>query len=307
MDKGEFIWKDGEIFSWDDERAKVHVSNHSLNYGSAVFEGIRFYETPGNENGNSAIFRLEDHVERLFYSASVIGNDLGKYSRREISDAIIETVKINGFKEGYIRPIVFFSAGIGIDWGNKYGEIAIMVLPWERYLDGEGVRAYIPEIRKTNFRTTDIDAKISGNYQNSILAHFEAKKKGYGECLLLDCKAEIAEGPGENIFFVKKKKLITPPRGNILPGITRDTILKLGPENGFEIEERIVHHSQIDEMDEAFFCGTAVEVTPISEIGEAVRIKPVKYNTHEVTDKIKELYMNTVRGKNNHLEWLTFV
>jgi len=301
MGNGQFIWVNGEMVSWD--RASVHVSNHSLNYGSAVFEGIRFYETPENKNGKSTIFRLEDHVNRLFYSASVMGNDI-KYSKKEISDAVVETVKVNNFVEGYIRPLVFFGGGIGIDFGNKGAEIAIIVFPWGRYSE-KGVRVCIPNLRKTDSRTTDINAKISGNYQNSILAHLEAKKKNYDLCLLLDCNGEVSEGPGESVFFVKNKKLITPKLGNILPSITRDSVLKLGRENGFETEERVVNLSEIYEMNEAFFCGTAAEITPIKEIADDDERKI--FETYEVTNKVREIYMNTVRGKNSHLEWLTFV
>ncbi len=304
MGKGEFIWMDGEMVSWDDERAKVHVSNSSLNYGTAVFEGIRFYETPGNRNGESAIFRLEDHVNRLFYSASAIGNDIAKYSKKEVCDAVVETVRVNKLKEGYIRPLVFFDGGIGIGFENKGAKIAIITLPFRRYFEGDGIRVYIPSIRKTHPCTTDMNAKISGNYQNSVLAYLETKRKGYDECLLLDCKAEVSEGAGENIFFVKNKKLITPKLGNILPGITRESILKLGKDNEFEIEERVVNPPEIFEMDEAFFCGTMAEVIPINEIANnTIKI----FKTHKVTNQIKDIYMNTVRGKNGHLEWLTFV
>lgn len=302
MERGEYIWKDGKIIPWDDDGAKVHVSNHSLNYGSAVFEGIRFYKTP--EKGNSAIFRLEDHIDRLFYSASAVGNDIKKYSKKEISDAIVEIVRVNKFKEGYIRPIVFFGDGMGIDFGNSYGEIAIMAFPWGKYFEEEGIRVCISSYRKTHPRTTDINAKISGNYQNSILAHLEVKRKGYSGCLLLDCKANIAEGSGENIFFVKDKKLITPKLGSVLPGITRDTILKIGAENGFEVEEEYIHTAQMESMDEAFFCGTAIEIAPIKEIKHH---SSVIYTTHEITNQIREIYISTVQGKNNHLGWLTFV
>lgn len=306
MERGEYIWKDGKIIPWDDDRAKVHVSNHSFNYGSPVYEGIRFYEIPKNKKGDSAVFRLEDHVNRLFHSASVMGNDLGGYSKKEISDAIVETVKVNKFKEGYIRPIIYFGDGIGIDIGNKSGEVAIMAFSWERYLEGEGVRVCVTSLRKLHPRTTDTNAKISGTYFNSVLAHKEAREKGYDECLMLSCKnAQIAEGSGENIFFVKGKKLITPLGGDFLSGVTRETILTLGKENGLEVKERIVHPCEIHNMDEAFFCGTAVEITPISEIKESEKTK--KYETHEITNQIREIYMSTVQGKNDHLEWLTFV
>jgi len=306
MKKGEFIWKNGRIFSWDDERAKIHISNHSLNYGSDVFEGIRVYETPKNKNGTSAIFRLEDHVDRLFHSASVFKNDLRGFSKKEIRDAIIEIVRVNKIKEGYIRPIVFFGDGLGFNTGEIESEVAIFSVPWDRYFEGDGMRVCFSSYRKTHPQTTDPNAKICGNYQNSILAHLEAKTKGYDEGLLLDYKTNIAEGPGENIFFVKNKKLMTPSLESILPGITRDSILKLGKENGFEIEERILDPKKIYDMDEAFFCGTATEVTTIKEINYLG--KSVIYKDNEITDKIKKKYMNTVRGKNEgHLDWLTFV
>ncbi len=306
MEKPEFVWRNGEIGSGDGELAKIDIFNHSLNYGSAVFEGIRVYETPGNEKGHSAIFRLEDHVNRLFYSASVMGNNVRGFSRKEISDAIIETVKVNKIDEGYIRPLVFYGNGLGLNPEGLEEEVAIFAVPFGRYLKDEEIKVCFSKYRKTSSMTTAPGAKISGNYANSILAHLDIKKRGYDEGLLLDCGADISEGPGENIFFVKKSKLITTSSKSILRGITRDTVFKLGKENGLEIEGRSMHPMAIHDMDEAFFCGTAVEITPISEINYSCKTK--KYETQEVTNLIRDAYMDTVRGKNKkHLDWLSFV
>jgi len=298
MEKTKFIWMDGKLIDW--KEAKVHVLTHSLHYGSGVFEGIRFYKTPKGP----AVFRLKEHLERLFHSASSFGMDVA-FSKEEINDAIVETIKANGLEEGYIRPIIFYGYGtMGVSPKGAPVQVAIAVWPWGAYLGEKPVKVKVSSFVKTHPKSTDPYAKITGNYQNSMLAGEEVRKQGYDEALLLDYQGNIAEGPGENIFLVKRGKLLTPRLGNVLPGITRDTIMTIAKDQDIAVEERDLRVEDVYEADESFLTGTAAEVTAIASVDD----KPIGEAPGEITKKLRERYLDVVHGKTEkYVNWLRFV
>ena len=215
MDEVDKIWMDGKLVPWKD--AKVHVLTHTLHYGLGVFEGIRFYETPKGP----AVFRLKEHVDRLFDGAEKSFMKV-PFSKEEISKAILETIKVNGTKAGYIRPIFFYGYGkMGLDPHGAPVNCSIAIWPWGSYLGDEAVKVKTSSFMRIHPKTTHAECKICGHYVNSIFASCEAKAEGYQEALLLDYEGNIAEGPGENFFIVKDGKILTPKLGNILQGITR--------------------------------------------------------------------------------------
>ena len=298
MQETKYIWMDGKLIDW--KQAKVHVLAHSLHYGSAVFEGIRFYET----KKGSAVFRLNEHTDRLFNSAATFEMEI-PFSKDEINKAIIETIKANEVKSGYIRPIIFFGYGVmGLNPTGAPVNVAIAVWPWGAYLGEKPVKIKISSFIRTHPETTNPNAKISGNYQNSIIANQEIKKQGYDEALLLDYNGNITEGPGENLFIIKDGKLITPPLGNILPGITRNSIITIAKDIGIQVEEREIKPKQVFDADEGFFTGTAAEVTAIHSVDE----NEFKESPGEITKKIRDIYFDIIHGKNErYINWLTFV
>jgi len=303
MKKTKFIWLNGKLVSWDD--AKIHILTHTLHYGSGAFEGMRFYDS---DNG-SAIFRLKKHVERLIRSFSIFHSNL-PWTQEEIEKAIYDTVKANlpECKAGYIRPIVFHGYGI---MGLKIRKespvsMAIAVWPWGAYLGERPIKVKITNIRRLSPKAFKADAKICGHYVNSILATTEACNAGFDEALMLDDKGNIAEGSGENIFAVKNSKLITPPlRGQILPGITRVSIIEVAKDLGYVVEERDVNVDELKDADEAFFTGTAAEVHPIGQIDDKL-IGDGKIG--KITSKLKQTFSEIVAGKNEkYRDWLTYV
>ena len=293
-----YIWMDGKLTHWKD--AKVHVLTHTLHYGSGVFEGIRYYST---DNG-SAVFRLSDHISRLFNSANIINMQI-PFSEEEIFAAVIETVKINEIKSGYIRPIAFFGYGkMGLKPEGAPVNVSIAVWPWETYLGVNPVKIKTSSFIRIHQKSSSTESKITGNYINSILASVEATSSGYDEALLLDFAGKIAEGPGENIFFVRSGALYTPPIGNILPGITRDTVITLAGDADYEVHETPLTLEDIYDADEAFFTGTAAEIASIAKIDDVA----LKNSNGTVTNKIRESYLDVVKGKNGDYEnWLSFV
>jgi len=299
MDETDFIWMDGKLVPWKD--AKIHVLCHTMHYGGGVFEGVRFYDT----DKGPAVFRLKDHTDRLFRSAEAFEMKV-PFSKEEINKATLETISKNKVKAGYIRPIVFFGYGkMGLNPVGADLNVAIAVWPWGSYLGEEAVRVKIPKIIRTHPGTTDPNAKICGNYANSILANLEIKKAGYDEALLLDYKGNIAEGPGENIFIVKDGKLLTPPLGNVLPGITRMSIFQIAKDNGIEVEEKILKKEDVFNADEAFFTGTAAEVTAIASVDDK---KIGSEAPGPITNKLKEIYLDAVHGKlEKYKSWLSYV
>jgi branched-chain amino acid aminotransferase len=298
MEETKLIWMDGKLVKWED--AKIHVLTHSLHYGSAVFEGIRFYEA---ENGKPAVFRLKEHVARLFKSAAAFGMKAA-FSEEEISKAILDTIKANEIKAGYIRPLIYFGYGkMGLGLQGAPVNVSIAVWSWGAYLGEKPVRVKTSNFMRIHPKTSFMEAKISGHYVNSILASEEVKAKGYDEALLLDYEGNVAEGPGENFFIVKNSVMITPKLGSILAGITRDSIIKIAKDNGIKVEERKLKLEEVYGADEAFMTGTAAEVTPL----ESVDDKKIGNGSRPITEKLKQIYLDAVKGRNKKYEsWLSY-
>ncbi|WP_028574644.1 branched-chain amino acid transaminase [Desulfonatronovibrio hydrogenovorans] len=269
VQKAEKIWFDGKLVPWDE--ANVHVLTHTLHYGVAVFEGIRCYKC---KDGSSAIFRLEEHVERFFGSARTVEMEI-PYTKEEISRAIIETLKVNKLDQGYIRPLAFIGDGVmGVHPGKNPVRVMIATWPWGAYLGEEALKKGI-RIRTSSFTRHHVNvmmtkAKVAGNYVNSVLAKREAVADGYDEALMLDVDGYVAEATGENIFIIKNSKLKTPPLGPILGGITRDSLITLARDMGYQVTEQRFTRDELYMADEAFFCGTAAEVTPIREVDRRI-------------------------------------
>ncbi len=294
-----WIWMDGRFVAWED--ATVHVISHAFHYGSAVFEGTRFYDTPKGP----AIFRLPEHTKRLFYSASTLNLPIG-FSEEEINEATKDTVRKNEVASGYIRPLAFFGEGkMGLRPEGATPHIIIACWPWGKYLADRPVRLKISKYIRIHPRSLVTDAKVSGHYVNSILAVQEVVPQGYDEALLLDYNGNLAEGPGENLFLVKDGKLHTPELGTILAGITRSSIIQIAADQGIETVERAIRPEELWEADEAFYTGTAAEVSPIGEVDDR---KIADGNEGEITKLLRETYLAAVSGKNPKYEaWLSYV
>jgi len=295
MEETEFIWFNGKLVKWNE--ARIHVLSHALHYGSGVFEGIRVYKT---QRGR-AVFRLKEHVKRLFSSAESLFMNL-KYSEEEIVKAVKETVRANGLEEGYIRPIIFYGYGkMGLDPEGADIDVAIAVWPWPAYI-GDSAKVKTSSFIRIHPKSLRADKKVCGHYVNSILSSLEAKKQGYDEALLLDSEGLVAEGPGENIFMIKEGKIYTPPlKHQILPGITRDSVIKIARGLGIEVEEKDLKLEDLKEADELFFTGTAAEVTPI------VKLDDKEFEKGHVTLSLKEKYLDVVKGKAGYEEWLDYI
>lgn len=297
----EKIWMDGRFVDWDN--ANVHVMTHTLHYGLGVFEGIRCYEA----KGGPAIFRLKEHVERLFKSAHIFLLAI-PYSEKEIEDAIIKTVKINKVKECYIRPLVYIGYGaMGLYPKDNPVRVAISVWPWGTYLgdDGlkNGIRVKVSSFIKNHVNSQMSRAKACGYYINSQLAKKEAISLGYDEALLLDTDGYVAEGSGENIFIVRNGRLKTTPLTSVLEGITRESIMKIARDLKIEVIEERFTRDELYIADEAFFTGTAAEVTPIREVDGRVIGEG---RAGRITKKLQSVFFDSVKGKNKKYEsWLT--
>lgn len=303
-DRDGHIWYDGKLVPWRD--ATTHVLTHTLHYGMGCFEGIRAYRTA---DGHTAIFRLEDHVERLFNSAHIFQMKM-PWDRQTVMQACRETVKANGLESGYIRPLVFYgSEGMGIAANKLSTHLIVAAWSWGTYLGAEalekGIRVKTSSYTRHHVNVNMCRAKSVSTYTNSILAHQEVANEGYDEALMLDVDGYVAEGAGENLFIVKKGKLYTPDLTSCLEGITRETILKLASELGVAVIEKRITRDEVYCAEEAFFTGTAAEVTPIREldnrsIGSGQR--------GPVTESIQRLFFDCVRGQHaGHKEWLTTV
>ena len=299
-----FIWMDGKLVPW--EKANVHVLTHTLHYGLGVFEGIRCYKTAKGP----AIFRLKDHIRRLENSAKLVGMKL-PYSVEELVKGVKQTIKANEIEECYIRPIAFYGYGVmGLNPAGSKVNVAIAVWPWGTYLGEEGlergIRAKISPWLRIHPRILPPQSKVVANYANSILAKVDALNSGYDEAILLNIDGYVAEGPGENVFIVKDGKLMTPPvSSGALVGITRDSIIKIASDEGISFEEHDFKPNELYAADEAFFTGTAAEVTPIREvdgklIGDGKR--------GPITEKLQRIFFNAVRGKEPRYEfWLDYI
>jgi len=294
-----YVWLDGRVVKWED--AKIHVLTHALHYGTSIFEGIRAYWT----GKDLLIFRLDDHVDRMFRSAKILGVKV-PYTADEVRRAIIETLRANSFREDvYIRPIMFVSTPtVTLDVRMLEVSLAVIAFPFGKYLPPEGIRAAVVSWRRVSNTMLPVMAKIGGIYVNSVLALVEARNKGFDEAILMDANGYIAEGSGENVFVVRKGKIYTPPTyASILEGITRDTVIKLATDEGMYVEERPIAREEIYIADEVFLVGTAAEITPVVEIdGRTIgNGKP-----GPVTKRLAELYAKVVRGEvEKYLRWVT--
>jgi len=302
-DRDGLIWYDGKMVPW--REATTHVLTHTLHYSMGVFEGVRAYET----TQGTAIFRLQDHTERLFNSAHILGMKM-PFDRDAISAAQKAVVRENGLKSCYIRPMAFYGAeAMGISAKTLSTHIIVAAWPWGAYLGKEalelGIRVKTSSFSRHHSNVTMCRAKANGNYMNSILAHREAETDGYDEALLLDVDGFVAEGSGENIFIVRDGVLYTPDPSSALIGLTRDTIIQLAGEMGLSVVEKRITRDEVYIADEAFFTGTAAEVTPIRELDNrtigAGRRGPI-------TEKLQSAYFDVVTGKSaKHQHWLTLV
>lgn len=299
MKPTEYIWHNGKLIKWDD--AKVHVLTHALHYGSGAFEGIRAYET----SQGAAVFRLREHMQRLQYSAKALAMEI-PWTLDQMCDAVVELLRANKVKHGYIRPLAFY--GYGVMGLKPYGapvELMIATWPWGAYLPHEAVDVKTSSYVRIHQRSTVVDAKICGHYINSIMASLEIRGTDFHEALLLDADGFVAEGPGENLFLVKNGTLITPKRGTILAGITRDTVLKLAEHEGIGTAEQQINREDILAAEEAFFTGTAAEVTPVRSLDKTLIGKG---QVGPISQLIKTRYHECVTGSHPlSREFLTYI
>jgi len=302
-DRDGVIWFDGKMVDWRD--AKIHVLTHTLHYGMGVFEGLRAYRT---EQG-PAIFRLQAHTDRLFESAAIMNMDM-PFDKETLNNAQQAAVAENHLQSAYIRPMCFYgSEGMGLRADNLKVHVMIAAWDWGAYLGQEALENGI-RIRKSTFVKNDSHpsmylAKANGNYINSMLALDEALNKGYDEALLLDSKGNVAEGSGENIFMIKEGVLYTPTLVASLNGITRNTIITLSKELGYDVVETIIKIEELYAADEVFFTGSAAEVTPIREIDDNVIGNGSR---GPITEKLQTMYFDLVHGRLDiHKDWLTVV
>ncbi len=302
-DRDGLIWYDGELVPWRD--ATTHVLTHTLHYGMGVFEGVRAYETPRG----TAIFRLQEHTKRLFNSARILNMKI-PFSMDEINEAQLAAVRENKLASAYMRPMAFYgSEGMGLRADNLKVHVIVAAWTWGAYLGADnmekGIRIRTSSYTRHHVNVTMCRAKANGNYINSMLALQEAVRDGYDEALLLDTEGYVAEGSGENIFAVFDGELHTPTLLSALDGITRKTIFTLADELGIKVVERRMTRDELYVADEAFFTGTAAEVTPIRELdGRTIGCG----SRGPMTEKLQSLYFDHVSGKrDDHPEWLTYV
>ena len=302
-DRDGFIWQDGKLVPW--REATTHVLTHSLHYGMSVFEGVRAYRT---ERG-TAIFRLEDHTDRLFNSAHIFQMAM-PYDKAAINEAHKEVLRANDLEAGYLRPIAFYgSEKMGVSPKGAKVHVVIAAWPWGAYLGEEGlergIRVKVSSYTRHHVNISMVRAKASGHYINSILANNEVTNEGYDEAMLLDPEGYVAEGAGENLFIVKKGRLYTPDLTSCLEGITRATVLQIAEELGLSVQEKRITRDEVYCCDEAFFTGTAAEVTPIRELdGRQIGIG----RRGPVTAEIQARYFAVVNGRSaQHDNWLAYI
>ena len=302
-DRDGFIWQDGKLVPW--REATTHVLTHSLHYGMSVFEGVRAYKT---ERG-TAIFRLEDHTDRLFNSAHIFQMAM-PFDKATINEAHKEVLRANNLEAGYLRPIAFYgSEKMGVSPKGAKVHVAIAAWPWGAYLGEEGlergIRVKVSSYTRHHVNISMVRAKASGHYINSILANNEVTNEGYDEAMLLDPEGYVAEGAGENLFIVKKGKLYTPDLTSCLEGITRATVLQIAEELDLSVQEKRITRDEVYCCDEAFFTGTAAEVTPIRELdGRQIGLG----RRGPITAQIQARYFDVVNGRSaQHGSWLAYV
>jgi len=301
---GEKIWLDGRFVDWSD--AKVHILTHTLHYGLGVFEGIRCYQTA---DGRSAVFRLGDHIRRLFDSARINMMEI-PFDRKEIEEASLETLRRNHLEEGYIRPIAFIGEGaMGLHPGSNPIRVAVIAWPWGKYLGEEGmkngIRAKISTFSRHHVNAKMTKGKTCGDYVNSILAKREALLDGYDEAIMLDVQGLVSEASGENVFVVRDGVLQTPPLHSVLDGITRATVCELARRRDIRVEERLITRDDLYVADEIFLTGTAAEVTPIREVDH----RAIGNGSRgPVTKALQDAYFDVVAGRDADFEhYLAYV
>ncbi|WP_024328258.1 branched-chain amino acid transaminase [Thioalkalivibrio sp. ALR17-21] len=302
-DRDGVIWLDGEMVPWRD--AKTHVLTHTLHYGMGVFEGVRAYPT----DHGPAIFRLEDHTRRLFNSAKILGMTL-PFTAERLNRAQQAAITENNLESAYLRPMAFFgSEGMGLRADNLEVHVMVAAWSWGSYLGDDGIENGI-RIRTSSFsrhhvNVTMCKAKANGNYMNSMMALQEATRCGYDEAMLLDTEGYVAEGSGENIFIIRDGVIYTPDLTSALDGITRRTVIELAAEEGFRVVEKRITRDEVYIADEAFFTGTAAEVTPIREVDD----RPIGTGSRgPITELLQSRYFDVVHGRDSrHQDWLTYV
>ena len=301
---GEAIWLDGEFVAWDE--ARVHILTHTLHYGLGVFEGIRCYRTA---DGRSAVFRLGEHVRRLFESAHINLLEI-PWSADEIEAACLETLRRNQLQEGYLRPLVFVGDGeMGLNPGGNAIRAAVIAWAWGKYLGAEGmergIRAKVSTFSRHFVNSKLTKGKTCGDYVNSILAKREALLDGYDEAIMLDSQGLVSEASGENIFAVRDGVIATPSLYGVLAGITRSTLIELARDKGIPVEERPLTRDELYVADEVFLTGTAAEVTPIREID---RRQIGSGSRGPIAAALQQAFFDVAEGRDRKYErWLTYL
>jgi len=301
--KADKIWMDGRMVDWD--KAQVHVCTHALHYGSGVFEGIRAYET----DKGTAVFRLKEHINRLFNSAKILKMDI-PFDKEQIRQAIKDTIRENKLRSCYIRPLIYRGfKELGVNPFKCPVNCAIAVWEWGAYLGEEalakGIKTKISSYARNYINSTSQKAKICANYINSIFAKMEAIEAGVDEAILLDVRGYVTEGSGENLFWIRNGIIYTTPTATVLEGITRDSIIRVANDLGYKVQEKYTGRDELYISDEVFFAGTAAEVTPIREID--------KYQIGEgkrgpITEKLQKKFFDIVKGKDEkYSDWLDYV
>ena len=295
--ESDFIWFDGEMVPYAD--ARVHVLSHTLHYGLGAFEGIRAYTQP---DGRAGVWRLEEHIARLIDSVRMIRINLD-YTEAELVDACLKTLEVNNFTEAYLRPLAFLGHGqMGLGARDNPLHVIIAAWQWGAYMGDEGmtkgVRLKTSSFSRNHPNAAMSRAKVVGHYVNSIIARYEANDDGYDEALMLDHHGFVAEGTGENVFVIKNGVIKTPPVSNILPGVTRRSVIEILQHEGYEVVEQLFGRDAFYVADEGFMCGTAAEVTPVSSVDRRV----IGDGTPgPITRRVQAIYLDAVRGK---VDWL---
>jgi branched-chain amino acid aminotransferase len=301
---GEAIWLDGKFVAWDD--AHVHVLTHTLHYGLGVFEGIRCYRT---SDGRSAVFRLSEHIDRLFDSAHINLLEI-PFSREQVLDACLETLRRNHLDEGYLRPLVFLGAGaMGLNPGANPVRVAVIAWEWGAYLGEEGmergIRAKVSSFSRHHVNSKMTKGKTCCDYVNSILAKREALLDGYDEAIMLDTQGLVSEATGENLFTVRGGVVKTPPLPTVLDGITRNSVIEIARDAGIEVVELPITRDELYIADEVFLTGTAAEVTPIREID---RRSVGEGRRGPIAKQLQESFFRAAKGEDErYARWLTFL
>ena len=302
VEKTDKVWLNGQFIPFDE--ARVPILTHTLHYGLGVFEGIRYYAC---DDGSSAVFRLSEHVARLFRSARIVELEI-PYTEQQIEDAILETIRVNQLPEGYIRPLVYLGEGaMGLLPADNPVEVALIVWPWGAYLGDEGIingsRAKVSSYTRHHPNSTMTKSKTCGDYVNSILAKREVTNLGYDEAIMLDPSGLVSEASGENLFIAREGRIKTPPLYSVLEGITRDCVMAIARDKGIEIVEAGITRDELYSAEEAFLSGTAAEVTPIREVDDRVIGKGSR---GPLTQTLQATYFDAVHGREAKYDsWLT--